>query len=119
MIQFIVDSWNGGMNAERNPLRHILDLNTRHMVLQVLHGCGVSHLQCILVLCFWYYCNFHVILIVGPLYSQLQHLKLQKKSYFLFKIWLSYKVVQEPFGLMVKKLKIRMVVNTNNGRCKL
>ena len=36
MRSFIVDSWNGVMNMDRNPLRHIPDLNVRHMVLQVL-----------------------------------------------------------------------------------
>ena len=36
MRQFVVDSWNGVMDSERNPLRHIPDTNTRHMVLQVL-----------------------------------------------------------------------------------
>ena len=36
MRQFIYDSWNGVMNANINPLRHIPDTNTRHMVLQVL-----------------------------------------------------------------------------------
>ena len=36
MRELVVDSWNGIMNAEVNPLRHIPDLNTRHMVLQVL-----------------------------------------------------------------------------------
>ena len=36
MRQFIYDGWNGVMNADRNPLRHIPDTNTRHMVLQVL-----------------------------------------------------------------------------------
>ncbi len=36
MREMIVDSWNSVMNAEMNPLRHIPDLNTRHMVLQVL-----------------------------------------------------------------------------------
>lgn len=34
--EFIYDSWNGVMNSNVNPLRHIPDLNTRHMVLQVL-----------------------------------------------------------------------------------
>ena len=34
--QFIYDSWNGIMNADVNPLKHIPDTNTRHMVLQVL-----------------------------------------------------------------------------------
>jgi hypothetical protein len=36
MREFIYDCWNGVMNAEINPLRHIPDTNTRHMVLQVL-----------------------------------------------------------------------------------
>ena len=36
MRQFIYDSWNGIMNADVNPLKHIPDTNTRHMVLQVL-----------------------------------------------------------------------------------
>ena len=36
MRQFIYDSWNGVMDMEKNPLRHIPDLQTRHMVLQIL-----------------------------------------------------------------------------------
>tara|TARA_B100001057_G_C22382280_1_gene768895 strand:- start:69 stop:563 length:495 start_codon:yes stop_codon:yes gene_type:complete len=36
MREFVYDSWNSVMNAERNPLRHIPDLHARHMVLQVL-----------------------------------------------------------------------------------
>ena len=36
MRQFIYDSWNGVMDADINPLKHIPDINTRHMVLQVL-----------------------------------------------------------------------------------
>ena len=36
MREFIYDSWNGVMNMDKNPLRHIPDTNTRHMVLQVL-----------------------------------------------------------------------------------
>ena len=36
MRQFVYDSWNGVMNAERNPLRHIPHLQTRHMILQIL-----------------------------------------------------------------------------------
>jgi len=34
--EWIVDSWNGIMNYERNPLRHIPDLQVRHMVMQIL-----------------------------------------------------------------------------------
>ena len=36
MRQFVYDSWNSVMDAEKNPLRHIPDLNVRHMVMQVL-----------------------------------------------------------------------------------
>jgi len=36
MRQWIYDSWNGVMDMDRNPLRHIPDLSTRHMVLQIL-----------------------------------------------------------------------------------
>ena len=36
MREFIYDSWNGVMDADINPLKHIPDTNTRHMVLQVL-----------------------------------------------------------------------------------
>tara|TARA_B100001057_G_C22097086_1_gene661761 strand:- start:97 stop:468 length:372 start_codon:yes stop_codon:yes gene_type:complete len=36
MREFIYDTWNGVMDYDRNPLRHIPHTNTRHMVLQVL-----------------------------------------------------------------------------------
>jgi hypothetical protein len=36
MREFVYNSWNGVMDADINPLRHIPDFNTRHMVLQVL-----------------------------------------------------------------------------------
>ena len=34
--EWIVNSWNSVMNANVNPLRHIPDTNTRHMILQIL-----------------------------------------------------------------------------------
>tara|TARA_A100001011_G_C13842318_1_gene647504 strand:+ start:67 stop:426 length:360 start_codon:yes stop_codon:yes gene_type:complete len=36
MRKFIYDCWNGVMNHDRNPLRHIPDTNVRHMIMQVL-----------------------------------------------------------------------------------
>ena len=36
MRTFIVNSWNHVMNHELNPLRHIPDLQTRHVVMQFL-----------------------------------------------------------------------------------
>ena len=36
MREWVYDSWNGVMDDRRNPLRHIPDTNTRHMIMQVL-----------------------------------------------------------------------------------
>jgi len=36
MKEFIYNNWNNVMDYEKNPLRHIPDINTRHMVMQVL-----------------------------------------------------------------------------------
>mgnify|MGYP003132311977 FL=1 len=36
MREMVVNSWNGVMDADINPLKHIPDLQVRHMVLQVL-----------------------------------------------------------------------------------
>tara|TARA_Y100000996_G_scaffold386820_1_gene345145 strand:+ start:639 stop:947 length:309 start_codon:yes stop_codon:yes gene_type:complete len=36
MREFIYESWNSVMNAEKNPLRHIPHTQTRHMIMQCL-----------------------------------------------------------------------------------
>ena len=36
MRQFIYDSWNGVMDMDKNPLRHIPDLQVRHLAIQLL-----------------------------------------------------------------------------------
>ena len=36
MRKFIYDSWEGLMDHRLNPLRHIPDLQVRHMVMQIL-----------------------------------------------------------------------------------
>ena len=36
MQKFIHDSWTSIMDAEHNPLRHIPDTSTRHLILQIL-----------------------------------------------------------------------------------
>ena len=36
MKRLIYNTWDSVMNYKHNPLRHIPDLNTRHMVMQVL-----------------------------------------------------------------------------------
>ena len=35
-MKYIYDTWESIMNHDRNPLKNIPDLNTRHMVMQVL-----------------------------------------------------------------------------------
>ena len=36
MSKFVHDSWNVIMNSKHNPLRNIPDMNTRHLVMQLL-----------------------------------------------------------------------------------
>ena len=36
MRTFVYNSWNAVMNHEKNPLKHIQDLQVRHLVLQIL-----------------------------------------------------------------------------------
>ena len=36
MNKFIYDNWNAVMNSKHNPLRNIPDVNTRHLVMQLL-----------------------------------------------------------------------------------
>ena len=36
MIKFIANSWNAVMDDKRNPLSNIPDLQTRHVVMQLL-----------------------------------------------------------------------------------
>jgi hypothetical protein len=36
MREFVYNSWNGVMNLDQNPLKNIPDLQTRHLIMQVL-----------------------------------------------------------------------------------
>ena len=36
MKEWIYECWTSVMDADKNPLRHIPDTNTRHLVLQIL-----------------------------------------------------------------------------------
>ena len=36
MREWVYDGWNHIMDAEVNPLRHIPDLQVRHMIMQIL-----------------------------------------------------------------------------------
>ena len=36
MQKFVYDSWNSIMNHNKNPLKNIPDINTRHMIMQIL-----------------------------------------------------------------------------------
>ena len=47
MRQLTYDTWNSIMDANWNPLRHIKDMQVRHLVLQLLAWMCVSHFHCI------------------------------------------------------------------------
>ena len=67
MREFIYDSWNGIMNAGINPLKHIPDTNTRHMVLQVLAWmwCIIFSMWMGSILVFGVSATIHAILLAG------------------------------------------------------
>ena len=56
MRTFIVDCWNGVMDYRFNPLKHIPDLQVRHMMLQVLAWlwCIAKHYTFCFMGCIWY-----------------------------------------------------------------
>ena len=67
MRKFIYNSWEGVMNADKNPLKHIPDTNARHMVLQVLAWmwCIVFSMWMGSILVFGVSAIIHAILIAG------------------------------------------------------
>ena len=67
MREYIYDSWNGIMNADINPLKHIPDTNTRHMVLQVLAWmwCIIFSMWMGSILVFGVSATIHAILLAG------------------------------------------------------
>ena len=67
MRQFIYDSWNGVMNMDRNPLRHIPDLQVRHLVMQVLAWmwCIIFSMYIGSIAAFGISASIHALLIAG------------------------------------------------------
>ena len=53
MRKFVYESWNGVMEHNKNPLKNIPDLNTRHMIMQILAWmwCGIFNVL-------WKYVDF-------------------------------------------------------------
>ena len=68
MREFIYNSWNGVMNSNYHPLRHIPDLNTRHLVLQVLA---------------WMWCIVFAIIVGSWTVFELSHYSLCISSYII------------------------------------
>ena len=67
MTKIVHDTWQSVMNHERNPLRHIPDLNTRHMVMQVLAWmwCIIFSMWCSAITVFGISTLAHTLLIAG------------------------------------------------------
>ena len=84
MIRFIHDSWEGVMNMDKNPLRHIPDLQVRHLAIQLL-----AWMRCI---CFsLYFGSFvvfgftavaHIILIIAIVVTVAVFKNEEKRKYY-------------------------------------
>ena len=67
MRQFVYDSWNSVMNADINPLRNIPDVNTRHLIMQILAWmwCIIFSMWLGSVIAFGISAAIHALLIAG------------------------------------------------------
>jgi hypothetical protein len=67
MNKFVTDNWNAVMNDRRNPLSNIPDLNTRHMVMQVLAWmwCIIFSMSLGSITVFAYSAVAHTLLLAG------------------------------------------------------
>ena len=67
MRQFIYNSWNGVMDADHSPLKNIPDVNTRHMILQVLAWmwCIIFSMYLGSIVAFGISAIIHAVLIAG------------------------------------------------------
>ena len=97
MIRFIHDSWEGVMNMDKNPLRHIPDLQVRHLAIQLL-----AWMWCI---CFsLYFGSFvvfgftavaHIILIIAIVVTVAVFKNEEKENTIIMMVHLNMKKLQE------------------------
>tara|TARA_B100000941_G_scaffold266152_1_gene221208 strand:+ start:156 stop:467 length:312 start_codon:yes stop_codon:yes gene_type:complete len=84
MIKFIHDSWEGVMNADINPLRHIPDLQVRHLAIQLLAWmwCIAFSLYFGSFVVFGYTVVAHFILIIAVVITVVVFQNAEKRKYY-------------------------------------
>ena len=111
MRKFIYDSWNGVMNHDVNPLRHIPSTQVRHMIMQILAWmwCG-TFAQ---LVGSWYIFGFSAIahlILLGAIAITVSTFETAKRCpHFFIKngyhtpsrarnIWVNGKKIEDPYG---------------------
>ena len=84
MIKFIHDSWEGVMNMDKNPLRHIPDLQVRHLAIQLLAwmSCICFSLYFGSFIVFGFTAVAHIILIIAIVVTVAVFKNEEKRKYY-------------------------------------
>ena len=84
MIRFIYDSWEGVMNMNKNPLRHIPDLQVRHLAIQLLAWmwCICFSLYFGSFIVFGFTAVAHIILIIASVVTVAVFKNEEKRKYY-------------------------------------
>ena len=111
MRQWVYDCWNGVMDAERNPLRHIPHSQTRHMILQILAWVWCATFAQLVGS--WYIFGFsaiaHVILLATIVLTVATFETAKRRPTFFLRggyhtpsrartIWVNGKKIEDPYG---------------------
>ena len=99
MIKFIHDSWEGIMNADMNPLRHIPDLQVRHLAIQLLAWmwCIAFSLYFGSFVVFGYTVVAHFILIIAIVITVMVFKDAEKKRHYHPNGTLNYEKIQDRY----------------------
>ena len=111
MQEFIYDSWNGVMNADKNPLRHIPDNMTRHMILQILAWtwCTSFSLWIGSITFFGFTAIAHTFILAAIVITVMTFNTAKRNPTFFLKKDITHLVVVEVYGIMVRKLKLTLM----------
>ena len=99
MIKFIHDSWEGVMNMDRNPLRHIPDLQVRHLTVQLLAWmwCIAFSMYFGSFIVFGYTVVAHFVLIIAIVVTVMVFKNAERKKYYHADGTLKYEKIQDRY----------------------
>ena len=99
MREFIVNGWEGVMNMNRNPLRHIPDMQVRHLILQILAWmwCIAFSLYFGSFVVFGYTVVAHFILIIAIVITVMVFKDAEKKRHYHSNGTLNYEKIQDRY----------------------